>query len=71
VGVAIADRDIGIAREEDAAVGQALERREAAERMIVGKGIVEKGAVKCCKIEASGESPGLVFRQLDQAPGQN
>jgi hypothetical protein len=70
-GVAVADRDIGIAREKHAAIGQALQRREAAQRVIVGEGIVKKGALQRREIEAPGESPGLVRRQLDEAPGQN
>ena len=39
--------------------------------MIVGEGIVEKSALQRREIEAPGECPGLVRRQLDEAAGQN
>jgi len=71
VGIAVAERDIGIAREKDAAVGQPLQRREAAERVIVGEGIVEEAALQRRQVEAFGKRPGLVRWQLDEAPGQN
>ena len=69
--VAIADGHVGITRKKDAAVGQALQRRVAAQRVIVGEGIVEKGRLQRREIEAPGEGPGLVCRQLDEARGQN
>jgi hypothetical protein len=39
--------------------------------MVVGEGIIEKGALQRGEIEAPGESLGLVCRQLDEAAGQN
>jgi len=60
-----------MAREEHAAVGQPLQRREAAQRVIVGEGIVEEGAVELCQIEAASEGLRLVRRQLDQATLRN
>ena len=70
-GIAIAESDIDVAREKDAAVGQALQRREAPERMIVREGIVEEAAFQRRQIESPSKCPGLVRRQLDEAPGQN
>ncbi len=68
--VAIADGDIGIAGEEDAAVGQPLQRGEAAQRVVARKRIVEEGAIEGSEVEAFGERPGLVLGQLDQAVAQ-
>lgn len=42
-----------------------------AQRVVVGKGIVEERLFKRGKVEAPGEGPGLVFGQLDQAVAQN
>ena len=70
-GVAVAHRDIGIARDEDAAVGQALQRREAAQRVIVGEGIGEEGGLQRRQVEAPGEGFGLIRRQLDQPAAQS
>jgi hypothetical protein len=39
--------------------------------VIVGEGIVEKGRLQRREIEAPGEGPGLVCRQLDEARAQN
>jgi hypothetical protein len=39
--------------------------------VVVGERIVKKGALQRREIETPGESPGLVRRQLDEAPGQN
>jgi hypothetical protein len=69
--IAVADRNVGIARQEHAAVGQALERREAAQRVIVGKGVVEEGAFEARQIEAPGEGFRFVRRQLDQTGAQS
>ena len=55
--VAVADRDVGIARQEHAAVGQALQRREAAQRVIVGEGIVEEGALERRPDRSAGRRP--------------
>ena len=60
-----------MAREEDAAVGQALQRRKAAQRMVVGEGVVQERRLERRQIEAPGEGLGLVRRQLDQAAGQS
>jgi hypothetical protein len=60
-----------MARQEHAAVGQALQRREAAQRVIVGERIVEEGGIELCQIEALGEGARLVVRQLDQAIAQS
>lgn len=70
-GVAVANRDVGIAREEHAAVGQPLHGREAAQRVIAGKWIVEEGAIEGSEVEAFGERLGLVRWEFDQARGQN
>jgi len=70
-GVAIADRDVGVAREKDAAVRQALQRREAAQRMVVGERIVEKSPLERCQIEPPGEGLGFVLGQFDQATSQS
>src|SRR5918994_2501284 len=70
-GIAVADRDVGIARQEHAAVGQALQRREAAQCVIVGEGVVEEGALEARQVEATGEGLRLVRRQLDQACAQS
>ena len=67
-GVAVADRDVGVAREEDAAVGQALQRREAAQRVIVGERIVEEGGLERRQVEAPGEGLGLVRRAARSGP---
>lgn len=60
-----------MAREKDAAVRQALDGREAAQRVIVGEGIVEERLLQSGEIEAPGESLGFVRRQLDQAGAQS
>ena len=60
-----------MAREKDTAVRQALERREAAQRVIVGEGIVEERPLQSREVEASGEGLGFVRRQLDQAGAQS
>ena len=65
--VAIADRDVGIARQEHAAVGQALQRREAAQRVIVGEGIVEESRARAPPGRSAGRRPAPRPRQLDQA----
>jgi hypothetical protein len=69
--IAVADRDVGIARQEHAAVGQALERREAAQRVIVGERVGEERGLERRQIEAPGEGLRLVRRQLDQAAVQS
>jgi hypothetical protein len=69
--IAIADRDIGMAREEDAAIGQALDRREAAQRVIAGKRVVEESGLERRQIEALGERLRFVGRQLDQPRRQS
>ena len=48
-----------------------LDRREAAQRVIVGEGVVEKGAFEARQVEAAGEGLRVVRRQLDQAAFQN
>lgn len=62
---------MGIARQEHAAVGQALDRREAVERVIVGEGIVEERLLQSGEIEAPSEGLGFVRRQFDQARAQS
>lgn len=43
----------------------------AAQRVIVGKGIVEERLFERGEVEAPGEGPRLVFGELDQAVAQN
>src|SRR5262249_47122698 len=69
--IAVADRDIAVARQEYAAVGQALQRRKAAQRVIVREGVVEERRLERQQIEALGEVPRLVRRQLDQSGCQS
>src|SRR4029079_6011905 len=51
--------------------GQALDRRELAQRVVAREGIVEEGTVQPGKIEAVGEGARLAVRQLDQSRAQN
>jgi len=60
-----------MARQEDTAVGQALERREAAQRVIGGEGIGQEGGLERRQIEVPGDGLRLVRRQLDQAGAQS
>ena len=70
--VAVAQRDVLVARQEHAAVGQALDGREAAQRVIVGEGIVEERGLERGEVEALGEgAPASSAGQLDQARRQS
>jgi len=59
------------ARDEDAAVGQALQRREAAQRVIVGERIGQEGGFERRQVEPPGEGLCLGRRQLDQGAVQS
>ena len=69
--ITVADRDVGIARKEDAAIRQPFDGREAAQRVIAGEGIVEERGLERRQIEALGEGARFVGRQLGQARRQS
>src|SRR5262249_16303971 len=64
--IAVALRHVGIARQEHAAVGQALDWREAAPRVVARERGIGEGLVEAGQMEALGQGARLVLGQLAQ-----